>query len=117
MNIEDNTNELRQCPQFELYRRSTIGITLCESLDELVNNNSITSELAERVLKQFDISINQAISENVKNKITFKGHLHTYRFCENVWTLILENAKFKLDREYISTDKVKIVACDASLFK
>jgi len=50
----------------------------------------------------------------VKSKTTFKGHLHTYRFCDNVWTFILDNPTFRTDNsgEIINSDKVKIVACD-----
>jgi len=44
-----------------------------------------------------------------------QGHLHTYRFCDNVWTFILENASFKTDNEVLAVDRVKIVACDAKI--
>jgi transcription initiation factor TFIIA small subunit len=44
-----------------------------------------------------------------------QGHLHTYRFCDNVWTFILENASFKTDNEVTAVDRVKIVACDAKI--
>lgn len=44
-----------------------------------------------------------------------QGHLHTYRFCDNVWTFILENASFKTENELQSVDRVKIVACDAKI--
>jgi len=111
MSSNDNSS-----PQYEIYRKSTLGVCLTESLDELVTNSSISPELAIRVLKQFDASINEALHTKVKSKMSFKGHLHTYRFVDNVWTLILENVNFKIDNETISTDKVKIVACDGTLF-
>jgi hypothetical protein len=44
-----------------------------------------------------------------------QGHLHTYRFCDNVWTFILENASIKTDNEVIAVDRVKIVSCDAKI--
>ena len=44
-----------------------------------------------------------------------QGHLHTYRFCDNVWTFILENASFKTDNDVLAVDRVKIVACDAKI--
>ena len=44
-----------------------------------------------------------------------QGHLHTYRFCDNVWTFILENASFKTDNDVTAVDRVKIVACDAKI--
>ena len=42
----------------------------------------------------------------------WKGHLHNYRLCDEVWTFIIKNAAFKLDNgEMLSVDKAKIVAC------
>lgn len=42
----------------------------------------------------------------------FQGHLNTYRFCDNVWTFVLNNVEFKEVSELVTVDKVKIVACD-----
>ncbi|CAN7063880.1 unnamed protein product [Brassica oleracea var. botrytis] len=28
----------------------------------------------------------------VKTKVSIKGYLHTYRFCDNVWTFILQKS-------------------------
>jgi hypothetical protein len=44
-----------------------------------------------------------------------QGHLHMYRFCDNVWTFLLENASFKTNNEVTVVDRVKIVACDAKI--
>jgi transcription initiation factor TFIIA small subunit len=54
----------------------------------------------------------EALNNRVKNKATFKGHLHTYRYCDNVWTFILEDAVFRTDTDTVQVDRVKIVACD-----
>ncbi|PUZ74894.1 hypothetical protein GQ55_1G102900 [Panicum hallii var. hallii] len=85
---------------FELYRRSTIGTCLTETLDELVSSGAVSPELAIQVLVQFD-----------------KGHLHTYRFCDNVWTFILTDATFKSEEISETLSKVKIVACDSKLLQ
>ncbi|KAL2608227.1 hypothetical protein R1flu_026800 [Riccia fluitans] len=100
---------------YELYRKSSIGMSLTDALDELVTNGTISPLLAVKVLMQFDKSMNEALQQRVKSKTTFKGHLHTYRFCDNVWTFILENALFKTDNEIQHVDRVKIVACDAKI--
>ena len=42
----------------------------------------------------------------------YQGHLNTYRFCDNVWTFVLENVEFREVQEIAKVDKVKIVACD-----
>jgi hypothetical protein len=39
---------------FELYRRSTIGTCLTETLDDLVSSGAVSPELAIQVLVQFD---------------------------------------------------------------
>jgi len=39
---------------FELYRRSTIGMCLTETLDEMVQSGTLSPELAIQVLVQFD---------------------------------------------------------------
>ncbi|XVE55633.1 hypothetical protein DITRI_Ditri03aG0174300 [Diplodiscus trichospermus] len=80
---------------FELYRRSTIGMCLTETLDEMVSSGTLSPELAIQVLVQFDKSMTEALESQVKSKVTIKGHLHTYRFCDNVWTFILQGASFK----------------------
>ncbi|TYI29070.1 hypothetical protein E1A91_A05G282700v1 [Gossypium mustelinum] len=83
---------------FELYRRSAIGMCLTETLDEMVSSSTLSPELAIQVLVQFD-----------------KGHLHTYRFCDNVWTFILQDALFKNEDTQENVGRVKIVACDSKL--
>ena len=44
-----------------------------------------------------------------------QGHLHTYRFCDNVWTFILQDALFKNEETQENVGRVKIVACDSKL--
>merc|ERR1712138_28002 len=60
--------------------------------------------------------MNEAL-KNVKTKTTFKGDLHSYRFCDNVWTFVLNNVTFDSvgsggHTESIIVKSVKIVACD-----
>lgn len=97
---------------YQLYRNTTLGHTLQESLDELIQVGQITPQLALKMLLQFDKAINSALSNRAKNRVTFKGHLNTYRFCDNVWTFVLNNVEFKEVHEFVTVDKVKIVACD-----
>ncbi|KAK8919065.1 Transcription initiation factor IIA subunit 2 [Platanthera zijinensis] len=102
---------------FELYRRSTIGMCLTETLDEMVSNGTLNPELAIQVLVQFDKSMTEALENQVKSKVSIKsqGHLHTYRFCDNVWTFILQDATFKNEESQENVGRVKIVACDSKL--
>lgn len=73
-------------------------MALTDALDEMVTARELTPTIAMRILLEFD------------------------RFCDNVWTFILENAKFKTANysgivEEIHADKVKIVACDSKILE
>ncbi|RCK59040.1 Transcription initiation factor IIA subunit 2 [Candida viswanathii] len=120
---------------YELYRRSTIGVTLTDALDTLISDEKIQPQLANRILNNFD----RIIAENLKNennlaksKLVFKGDLDTYRFCDDVWTFIIKNVIIKLndvskdseggsskdkDKDSgdleLNVDKFKIVACNS----
>jgi len=105
---------------YELYRQTKIGESLVEALDELVSEDKLPPEMAMKVLEQFDKSMFETLSERVKSKATIKGSLHTYRFCDNVWTFILEDATVKLTNpskqtDVLMLDKLKIVCCDGKL--
>ncbi|CAH1790099.1 unnamed protein product [Owenia fusiformis] len=97
---------------YQLYRNTTLGHTLQESLDELIQCGQLSPELALKVLLQFDKAINNALANRVKNRVNFKGHLNTYRFCDNVWTFVLNDVEFREVQDFVKVDKVKIVACD-----
>jgi transcription initiation factor TFIIA small subunit len=53
-----------------------------------------------------------------RSRAALQGHLHTYRFCDNVWTFFLENATFTLTlgsgTETVTVDKAKIIAVAAA---
>ena len=79
----------------------------------MIQYNQITPALASRVLLQFDRSMSNALAHKVKNRVNFKASkLGMYRFCDNVWTWILNDVEFRDISEIARVEKVKIVACD-----
>ncbi|KAL1952937.1 hypothetical protein VTO42DRAFT_3921 [Malbranchea cinnamomea] len=99
---------------YELYRGSSIGLALTDTLDDLINEGRIEPQLAMKVLSNFDRVITEVLAEKVKAKLSFKGHLDTYRFCDEVWTFLIKDVTFKLDNQStIQADKVKIVSCNS----
>ncbi|KAG6901919.1 Transcription initiation factor IIA small chain (TFIIA 13.5 kDa subunit) [Termitomyces sp. Mi166 len=91
---------------YEFYRGSSIGMALTDSLDELITSGAITPQLAMKVLQQFDKSLADTMVKSVK------GHLHTYRLCDDVWTFIVKNPQFKMEsNEVVSAPRIKIIAC------
>ncbi|XP_006831650.1 PREDICTED: transcription initiation factor IIA subunit 2-like [Chrysochloris asiatica] len=97
---------------YQLYRNTTLGNSLQESLDELIQSQQITPQLALQVLLQPDKAINSALAQRVRNRVNFRGSLNTYTFCHNILCGLLNDVEFRKVTELIKVDKVKIVACD-----
>lgn len=61
---------------------------------------------------QFDKSLADTMVKQVKTKTTLKGHLHTYRLCDDVWTFIVKNPSFKMESsDIVTAPRIKIIAC------
>ncbi|KAK3075225.1 Transcription initiation factor IIA subunit 2 [Teratosphaeriaceae sp. CCFEE 6253] len=121
---------------YELYRSTSIGQALADTLDELISSRRIEPQLAMRVMQSFDQNIASVLGEKVKARLSFKvcrwkeralaivaqradtaalqGHLDTYRFCDDVWTFIIKDVTFKMEQAHQErADRVKIVACQS----
>ncbi|EMP41482.1 BCL2/adenovirus E1B 19 kDa protein-interacting protein 2 [Chelonia mydas] len=100
----------------ELIPMEYVGIPECIKqyvlLFKHAKSQQITPQLALQVLLQFDKAINSALAQRVRNRVNFRGSLNTYRFCDNVWTFVLNDVEFREVTELVKVDKVKIVACD-----
>uniref|UniRef100_A0A2R9C9M9 Transcription initiation factor IIA gamma chain n=1 Tax=Pan paniscus TaxID=9597 RepID=A0A2R9C9M9_PANPA len=68
---------------YQLYRSTTLGNSLQESLDELIKSQQFT-QLALQVLLQFDKATKSSLAQRIRNRVDFRGSLNTYRFC-HIW--------------------------------
>jgi hypothetical protein len=57
---------------YELYRGTSIGIALADTLDDLISSRRIEPQLAMRIMSNFDQSIAQVLNEKVKARVSFK---------------------------------------------
>ena len=57
---------------YELYRRSSLGMTLTDTLDDLISEHSIDPQLAMKVLSNFDRAIAETLNDKIKSRLTFK---------------------------------------------
>ncbi|KAJ1668612.1 Transcription initiation factor IIA subunit 2 [Coemansia sp. RSA 1813] len=96
---------------YELYHTSTLGAALADSLGGLLITGRITPQLALQVMEQYK-SILEVLLTKVKAKAVMKGNLRTYKFCDDVWTFIIDNPTFKVDHETVTAGRVKAVACN-----
>ena len=109
-------------------------MALTDTLDDLISERRIEPQLAMKILANFDRSITEVLAEKVKARLTFKvhthcggwgkgcgkanmtkGHLDTYRFCDEVWTFLIKDVTFKMENssQTVQADKVKIVSCNS----
>jgi hypothetical protein len=58
------------CPV--LTERSSIGMALTDTLDDLISERRIEPQLAMKILANFDRSITEVLAEKVKARLTFK---------------------------------------------
>lgn len=111
---------------YELYRRSTVGNSLVDALDTLISDGRIEASLAMRVLETFDRVVAETLKDNTQSKMTVKGNLDTYGFCDDVWTFIVKNCQVTVEgileggdgtgsdsQTTVSVDKLRIVACNS----
>lgn len=110
---------------YELYRRSTVGNSLVDALDTLISDGRIEASLAMRVLETFDRVVAETLRDSTQSKLTVKGNLDTYGFCDDVWTFIVKNCQVTVEgvaagnrgnddsQTTISVDKLRIVACNS----
>uniref|UniRef100_A0A1I7VXU5 TFIIA_gamma_N domain-containing protein n=1 Tax=Loa loa TaxID=7209 RepID=A0A1I7VXU5_LOALO len=75
------------CKFSSVNRSTTLGIALRSTLDEFVEDGTITPSLAQTVLTTFDKCINRALSQRVKNKVNFKilnfNHTQVHDYLES----------------------------------
>jgi transcription initiation factor TFIIA small subunit len=94
-------------------------MALTDALDELVISGVLSPTIAMKVLSEFDKRVCRSLRAS-KVKASVKGQLHTYRFCGNVWTFIVENAIVNIADVDVQSKEVrvqllKVVACDSKL--
>ncbi|BFI41458.1 transcription initiation factor TFIIA small subunit [Marchantia polymorpha subsp. ruderalis] len=98
----------------ELYRKSSIGVCLIATLEEMIFTGKIDPLLAMKVLMQFDKSMKFIIPKKVSTVVQFRGHLQTYRFCDKQWSFFIKKAMVKINRVLIEESaRITIFATDA----
>lgn len=109
-----HTDDNMSSTYYEIYRSTSLGIALTDTLDDMIQSGKLAPQLAMKILVNYDKAAAEALQEKVKARLTFKGHLDTYRFCDEVWTFIIKDASFKFENETLSAEKIKIIACNSS---
>ncbi|CAL2035638.1 hypothetical protein CAEBREN_10283 [Caenorhabditis brenneri] len=105
-------------PNYQLYRNTTLGQALQKTLDDFISEQLIPESLSKKVMDSFDKSINRILPMKAKNKVNFRADkLRAYRYCDNVWTFIVEQVDLRDAVEGGTVARLKIVACDGQSTK
>jgi len=65
-------NANAQSNYYELYRGTSVGLALADTLDDLISSRRIEPQLAMRIMSHFDEKIAHVLGEKVKSRMTFK---------------------------------------------
>ena len=57
---------------YELYRRSSVGGALTDTLDDLITDNRIDPQLAMKILSNYDRYVTEILAMQVRARLTFK---------------------------------------------
>ena len=102
---------------YQMYRSTTLGEALEHVLENFQKDGALPPNLVKRVMENFDKCFTAALSSKVKNRYNYKAQkLRAYRFCDNVWTFVIESVTIRdlNAKTSIETGHLKIVACDAN---
>lgn len=97
--------------------RTALGSSLMETLDGLIQKQKITPEMALKILHNFDVTIAQVLTNDVKTIFKAKAYLHTYNHVDDVLTMSVSGKitlqHDKYDVEELQVTKMRIVAMRA----
>ncbi|EJD45470.1 hypothetical protein AURDEDRAFT_165333 [Auricularia subglabra TFB-10046 SS5] len=108
--------------ELNFYRFTSIGVSLLDSLDELVGEGKIPPQLAMKVMEKFD-KIAAGKVPLVDKKALIRGHVDFYRGADEVWQFVLDDAQLWMEDEGrpsktrkadATSSRLKIVAIKSS---
>lgn len=101
------------------YREGTaLGLSLMETLDDLVKESRIKPGLANQILANFDAAAAEVLSKNVETTFKAKARLDRYNHVDDVLNLTVTGKltlydDFKLPFKELELKKMRIVAMRA----
>ncbi|KAK8192147.1 hypothetical protein BKA81DRAFT_278220, partial [Phyllosticta paracitricarpa] len=94
------------------YRRTTIGQTLIDVLDGLVQEKRLEPQLGTAVIQHFDWIMADVFRENERlrrKRLKFKARCLTYRFIDDRWFWLLSGATFTTDSgRTMASERVRV---------
>jgi hypothetical protein len=57
----------------------------------------------------------EEISKKQKNKSTIKGIVKDWKNCDDIWIFYVKNVFLRTEHENLTSEKLKVVACDSQM--
>ncbi|KAK7528813.1 uncharacterized protein IWZ02DRAFT_440070 [Phyllosticta citriasiana] len=100
------------------YRQTTIGQTLVDVLDGLVQEKRLEPQLGTAVIQHFDRIMADVFRENERlrrQRLKFKARCLTYRFIDDRWFWLLSGTTFTTDSgRTMASERVRVHAVAAA---
>jgi transcription initiation factor TFIIA small subunit len=102
-----------------LYRHSSLGLSLVESLEEMIEQETLSHEAAIQIMEIFDqVATRQLLRHHTPelngHPLRISGTLSSQRFVDEVWTWLVRDATIAaLTKRKFQVPLIKIVACKA----
>jgi hypothetical protein len=81
-----------------VYRQTTLGATLLDTLRDMVRNGDLKQQDAYRCVQIYDEVMSTSFPEepHKSRTVNVQGHLQNYRNFEGEWTFILKDARITM---------------------
>lgn len=89
------------------YRETSLGRSLKEAGNELLENKKISETLYNKLLLQFDRSMLGALKSKASAKIGFKAiELMTYKYFDDIWNFTLRDVELRENNSFANVKQV-----------
>ena len=107
---------------FGIYRKTTLGEKLKETLDEMLEAKEITDKIYTEMLDQFDEAICKEFEDKevirdefLKTKNQVAGTHVNHNHVDNIWQFTITNPTVTLNGHPFPTEMLEILAIDTHL--
>ncbi|PVG02882.1 hypothetical protein CPB86DRAFT_779751 [Serendipita vermifera] len=98
-------------PSWQFYRFSTIGLSLLDTVDELIREGSLSNDIGNIIMSRYDEAVCSALRKRVDAKCSFTANCSTFNLVDEVYRFTLKNVKFKMEAgEIVAVPSLKVIA-------
>ncbi|RPB11797.1 hypothetical protein P167DRAFT_474008, partial [Morchella conica CCBAS932] len=77
---------------------NSLGTSLADSIDTLIQRNAMTEVAANMLMQHFDRAMTARLTTDLRSTISINGKIENYRFCDEIWTFTISDAIVKISR-------------------